>query len=538
MIRVLLAAPDEELIARSGTLLHEAGDVEVARTAGSANTVLHLADRHQDELDVVVLHEELGPLPVLDLARDLNHRYPQLGVVLLTSDTSTDLLRSAMSAGVRAVVALPLSLTELQAAILEAFEWAQTVQTRLATAGEARRVDRMRGRLLAIAGSKGGVGTTMLAVQLALELQRQDPDRSVCLVDLDLQTGDVRAYLDLAHRRSITDLIEVASELTTGHISDATFTHPTGLRVLLPPVYGEDAEDLDGTTAARILGGIRARFDTVIVDLGAVNTEASAVAAELADEVLVVCTPDVVSLRGANRLIRLWQRLRVREAGIRCVLNRASRDREVQPSLAERVVGAPFVDTAVPDRIGDVETAINTGMPERVDGAVRASVERLAGELVAGPEPRREPVASEDEATLADRVTADTAGSLSAEFIAVILPVAVVVLTLWQFVLAGYTLVLATNAANEAAHVLALEGADDHERIEEAARSRTHGHWRRELVVAPLADDAEEVSVSIAVPILMPGMSSPWQVRTSAAAVRESSAPPRGTAGLAWEDGP
>lgn len=521
MIQVLVASPDPDVVSRAQALLGEAGDVEVVSSTDTAADVTRALSADDSELDVVVLHEDLGPLPVLDLARDLNHRFPQVGVVLLARDPSMELMRSAMSAGIRSVVPLPLALTDLHGAVVEANEWAQTVQARLATAGEGATTRGLRGRVIAMAGGKGGVGTTTVAVQLALEAKRRDPDQSVCLVDLDLQTGDVRAYLDLAHRRSITDLIEVASELTTSHFADAMFTHPSGVRVLLPPVNGEDAEDLDGATTARILGGIRARFDTVILDCGSVMSVASAVATELADDVLLLCAPDVVSLRGANRMLRMWERLSVRDTGIHVLINRASRDREIQPSLAEKVVAAPVLDTVIPDRTQDVESATNTGDPSRLDGPIRAAVEDLAAELMdqMSKPSEGDGVAAGRERDLARRVTSD-AGGISLEFLGILLPLAAVLLGVWQFILAGYTVMLVNHGASEAARVLAVHG-DDHDALLEAARSDLHGHWRREITVGI---DGDAVRASIPVPILMPGVSSPWRISTSAGAVREPSA--------------
>lgn len=520
MIRVLLATPDPKLTASSSTLLSEATDLEVVATAAHATAVMDALSSSDLNVDVAIVHEGLGPLPVLDLARDVNHRFPHVGVVLLSSDPSIDVLRAAMSAGIRSVTRLPLTFAELSAAIVDANEWSQAVREQFASVGEVQRTDRSRGRVVAVAGSKGGVGTTTVALQLALEVQRRDPDRRVCLVDFDLQTGDVRSYLDVAHRRSVTDLIEVASELTTGHLTDAMFTHPTGLRVLLPPVNGEDAEDLDGGTAARVLGGIRARFDTVVLDVGCTATVATVTAVEVADEVLVVCTPDVVSLRSANRLIGLWRRLQARDGGIHVVLNRTSRDREIQPSLAARVVAAPFLDSSLPERPADVEQATNAGDPARLDGPLRRAMEKLADELAA-------PVASDDgavsgedrEQQLAARIVGEH-GSFAAEFVALILPIAAVLLAAWQFVLAGYTVVLANRAADDAARVLALQGRDQ-EAIEEAAGGNLHGHWLRHLHVEELDDDDVEVEVTIPVPLLIPGMASPWEITTTTGAVLE-----------------
>lgn len=529
MIRVLLATPDRSLTASITTLLREATEFEVRATAGNASEVVDRLTADDVEVDVLVLHEGLGPLPVLDLARDLNHRFPQVGVVLLSSDPSIELLRAAMSAGVRSVTRIPPSFAELSAAIIDADEWGQAVKDRFASTGGQRRVDRARGRLIGVAGSKGGVGTTTVAVQLALEMQRRDPDRRVCLVDLDLQTGDVRGFLDISHRRSITDLIEVATELTTAHLADAMYTHTTGLRVLLPPVNGEDGEDLDGPTTARILGGIRARFDTVVVDLGAVSSVATVTAVELAEEVVLLCTPDVVSLRSANRTLGMWRRLQAREGGVRVLLNRASKDREVQPALAGRVVDAPMLETVIPDRPTDVEQATNTGVPERLDGPVRRGIEKLAaevGDTAAPGDAADDPAAvgpdAARESALAARITGQQ-GSFAAEFIGLILPIAFVLLAAWQFILAGYTVIQANRAADDGARFLAIHGRDQ-DAIDAAAERNLHGHWRRYLEVTELEPGDDEVEVSIPVPMLIPGMRSPWVITTSMGAVIEGMA--------------
>lgn len=531
MIRALLATPDPRLTANARAILEEAGDIEVAAVASHASAVTTILGESERDVHVVVLHEDLGPLPVLDLARDLNHRFPETGVVLLARDPAMDLLRSAMSAGVRSVVRLPLTLAELQLAIIEANEWAQTVQDRLAAAVEQPKAGRLHGRVVAVAGAKGGVGTTTVATQLALQFQRHDPDRRVCLLDLDLQTGDVRAYLDLTHRRSITDLIDVASELTTGHLEDAMFHHGSGLRVLLPPSEGEHAEDLDTTTTARVLGGIRSRFDVVVIDVGAVLTDASATALELADEVVIVCTPDVVSLRGVNRLTHLWERLQIREGGIRAVLNRSDKAREIQPGLAARVVTVPMLDTVLPEDVAGIENATNTGVPDRVEGRLREAIGTLAAEVSGGTQADEEVEEPTAEEALSRRVAAAETGSISAEFAGLILPVSVVLLVVWQAILAGFTTVLANGAAAEAARARTV---DQTVNVQQVTEDYLFGYWHGHVQTTAVGDD---IQVSIPIPMLVPGPASPWTVKTSAGVLPEPSAAAAEPGGAATSSG-
>ena len=61
-------------------------------------------------------------------------------------------------------------------------------------------------KIVAVAGAKGGVGCSTVALHIALAAAGHDSERPVCLAELDLQTGDLRSLLDLQSHRSIADL--------------------------------------------------------------------------------------------------------------------------------------------------------------------------------------------------------------------------------------------------------------------------------------------------------------------------------------------
>lgn len=510
--RTLLALPDGALAADVRAMLGESSAEVVGwvSDAGALGTQV-------DELDpdVVVLHEDVGPAPVLDIAREVSYRFPHVGIVLVVRAETPESLRGAMEAGVRDVVATPLSVDRLTAAVQSAAAWSATVRARMRPSAEAAR-PAFRGRMIAVAGAKGGVGATTLATQLALDLVRRDRDRglSVCLVDLDLQAGDVRAYLDLEHRRSVSDLLPVANELTTRHLEEGLFAHESGLRVLLPPPRGEDADDVTTDAARRILGGIRSRFDLTVVDVGSHLTLGGAVALELADDVLLAVTPDVVSIRAANRSIAMWRRLDIDTDAVRVVVNRADRRREVQPDFISRVVGASVAETTVPDGFEQLEAAVNTGAPERVQPPVRTAIAKLAAELSAGRRPG--PPADEGAPTLEERVAAET-GQVSVETAGLTGIIAVTVLLVWQAVLTGYTFVLGQHAAREGARVMAIAGGDAAQ-IASAAREDLPRAWR---AGAQIDRDGDDVAVSLTVPALVPGLASGARITSTAGVVAE-----------------
>ena len=185
-----------------------------------------------------------------------------------------------MQAGLRDVVALPLSLEGFESSVRAASQWSRAMRDRVT--GEESASGALGGQLVVVAGAKGGVGTTTVALHLGLAAARMAPGRPVCLVDFDLQKGDFRALLDTPYRRSVVDLVDVAHEISVRHLQETLYTHKDGFRVLLAPEEGERGEDVTSGVARNVLSAVKARHALTVVDIGAVTSEATAIAAEMA----------------------------------------------------------------------------------------------------------------------------------------------------------------------------------------------------------------------------------------------------------------
>ena len=518
--RLLIAVADDETARRAAAQAREA-EMEVVDLAGEVDEV-HRALRRLD-VDVVLLHDNFGGTPVLELARDLAGAYPEVGLILLAGDDSPELLRAAMQAGLRDVVSLPLSLESFESSVRAAAQWSRTMRDRVA--GEESAGAALGGQLVAVAGSKGGVGTTTVALHLALAAARMAPGRPVCLVDFDLQKGDFRSLLDTPHRRSVVDLVEVAHEISVRHLQETLYTHKEGFRLLLAPDEGERAEDVDSAVARNVLAAVKARHALTVVDIGAVATEATAIAAEMANLVVVVTTPDVLALRGVRRMRDLWKRLSVREdEDVRIVLNRASRRREIQPDLARKVVGDSMAQTTIPADFNAFEAAVNTGAPSRLeDNKLRGAYEALANELDIVPHAENEPREEEPRGLLA-RLGGER-GQSTAEFLGLFPIVLIVFFGLWQIAITGFTYVLAGHAANEGARALAVDPGDGKDpAYRDAAREELPKGWRPAAEIHERGDVT--VSVSLKVPVLIPAFRSPLRVETTADTSVESESLP------------
>ncbi|MFI0351593.1 CpaE family protein [Actinomadura sp. 9N407] len=402
-VQVLIGTGDPALAAQLRTQIAELADIHVVGVEADSDSVLGMVGSH-DELDIVLLDDDLGPNSGLHLVREIAMRRPHVAAVLLNDQLDEEVLARALEAGARGVLGRTPSLDELSSRLLAVAEWSRGVRRWLGTSDVGGpEVGGRRGRILAVAGAKGGTGTTTIAVQLALAGVRAGS--SVCLVDMDLQTGDVGTYLDLVHRRSIADLVSVSNEITGAMLADVLFVHEAGPHVLLAPQEGEKAEDVTSSAARQIMGVLRSRYDIVIVDCGAFMTEGSVTAIEAADRAIITVTPDLPCLRAAKRLGQLWKRLRVRkQEDIAVVLTRQSRKDEIQPDFAARILGMTPLKTTVPPAFRALEKAINNGAPLRVDhDGFRRAMSQLGAELGILPataiQPRGAPKRAKAEAT-------------------------------------------------------------------------------------------------------------------------------------------
>ncbi|MGW0768305.1 AAA family ATPase [Streptomyces sp. NPDC002676] len=382
--RILPAGADPDAVRSLVTLLSQLPDAEPQPPLGDSTQLVdalaRLATESVDELpEVVVVHERIGPVPALELIREVALRFPAVGVILVTTDASPGLFAAAMDSGARGLVALPLSYDELASRVQAVAQWSSGVRRHLGHGADV--FGGTGGTVVTVSGAKGGVGATLVAIQLALAAQASG--RSTALVDLDLQTGDIASYLDVQFRRSVVDLAAI-TDISPRVLADAVFRHDTGLALLLAPAEGERGEEVSDRAARQIVSALRSRYEVVVVDCGAQLGGAGAAAVEMADTALLVATPDVIAVRAAKRTVRMWDRLQIRKAEeTTVVVNRHSRGTEIQPALVQRITGTAMARTAVPAAFKELQGVVDAGRLHELDGksTVRQALWTLAGEL-------------------------------------------------------------------------------------------------------------------------------------------------------------
>ncbi|MEW6322851.1 MAG: AAA family ATPase [Acidobacteriota bacterium] len=210
-------------------------------------------------------------------------------------------------------------------------------------------------------GTKGGTGTTTLAVNCAADLRRLT-GRPTIVVDLKAGPGDVAVFLGLRPRLTMLDLMDQLPWLDRQLVQRFVAEHDCGLQVLAAAdEFGRpaprDAEAVE--QALRLLSGT---YAYVVVDAGATLNACAAAALHAADHVLLVANPDVPCLRNLQRLIDAVRLAGVVSERVKVVLNRASEHGVLAVGQIERVLGRA-IDFSVPSDYRTVAAAINTGVP-------------------------------------------------------------------------------------------------------------------------------------------------------------------------------
>ncbi len=210
-------------------------------------------------------------------------------------------------------------------------------------------------------GTKGGTGTTTLAVNCAADISRIT-NRSTIIVDLKNGPGDVALFLGLRPRHSVLTALDHLAWLDPSTYSRYVIEHDCGLHVLAAgDEYGRPGVR-DADAVEQTLRALDSIYDYVILDVGTSLMMPAASALQLSDKVLLVANPDVPCLRNLQRLLDAVKTAGVPGERLQIVLNRASEFGVMSTPQIERVLGFS-VSFSVNSDYRTVASAVNSGVP-------------------------------------------------------------------------------------------------------------------------------------------------------------------------------
>jgi pilus assembly protein CpaE len=215
--------------------------------------------------------------------------------------------------------------------------------------------------VIAFLGTKGGTGTTTMAVNCAADIHRLSR-RSTLILDAKQGPGDVAVFLGLRPRYSIVEFIDQVGWSDRALASRYIAEHDSGLHVLGASDGFGRPSSRDAEALERSLDCLASLYDFVVVDAGSTLTSSAVTALAAADLVVLVANPDLPCLRNLQRLTDALRLAGVVPERIRVLLNRTSDDGVLPLTQIEKVVRRPM-DFRIVSDYRTVAAAVNTGVP-------------------------------------------------------------------------------------------------------------------------------------------------------------------------------
>jgi pilus assembly protein CpaE len=217
------------------------------------------------------------------------------------------------------------------------------------------------GRVLTVFGSKGGTGKSVVAINLAVALAKQTT-RPVVVVDANLQFGDAAIMLQLRPEHTIAEAVLAGDRLDGDMLGDLLLHHkPSGLLVLAAPSDPVTVDKIGRTDLLNIFSLLRERCAYVVVDTSPQIEEATLVALEAADEILMVTNLDVMSLKNSRLGLQTLDALEIPRTKVRLVLNCSNAQTGLTRADTERAMQMK-IDTTLPSE-PSVAESVNRGVP-------------------------------------------------------------------------------------------------------------------------------------------------------------------------------
>ena len=388
-IQIVIIDKEKDNIEKISSLIKDISSVEIIQTS---TTFRDLEILLEDRIVTVVL---IGPSFALDdlekLLKTNSNGLRFVKVVLLTKETTTELLRKAIKLNIHDVLEFPFSygvFCDSMDRVVDSFT--ELSIEKLGIKKDAGEIYQETSKKIVVFGTKGGSGKSFVATNLAIDLLDNKKNR-VVLFDLNYQFGDVAIMLDLYPRHTIYDIASVIDQLDEEMLSDFLTIHNSGMKVLPAPIDPTQNESISVEMTKKIVEMLSKISDFVIIDTPSGFSDSVLALLDEMDYICMVAGMDVPSIKNLKIILQVLDQLKFPKEKIIIILNRADSKvgitlDEIEDTLKRKV------DITIPSN-KIVPLTVNRGIPiilEAPNSGVSRSIKKLSSLLQANLEKSKE----------------------------------------------------------------------------------------------------------------------------------------------------
>lgn len=377
-IKVIIADDVKETRDNIRTLLSFDNRLEVVGEAVNGEEAVLIAKEARP--DIILMDINMPVKDGIKATEEITLEVPETTIVIMSVQTEQEYLKKAMTAGARDYITKPFTGEELVSAIVKTYYLESKRNQNKIISTEKEEV---KSKIISIFSTKGGVGKTTIATNLAVTLARQTKKR-VALLDLDLLFGDVAIHLNVSIKSTISELIKEIHILDQELMNDYMVTHFSGVRVLPAPVKPEYAEYVTAQHIEKIIKVLKEDYHYIVIDTAQNFSETTLAALDASDVVLFVSTMDLPTIKNVKAGLEVMESLRYSDSKVKIVLNKASEQFGISYKDFEETVKSNIWGS-IPEDNFTVINSVNKGFPfviTRAESKVAKSIYDIGERLI------------------------------------------------------------------------------------------------------------------------------------------------------------
>ena len=365
-IRVLIVDDIPETRENVKKLLYFEQDVEIVGMGSNGREGVELAVKLQP--DIVLMDINMPEMDGIAASESISRQVPVAQVVMMSVQGESDYLRRSMLAGAREFLIKPFSGDELINSIHRVYQFSAATRRAMpaappptATPATPPSPPPRAGKVIAVFGTKGGSGSSTLAVNLAVALREETRER-VALIDGSFEFGDIGVLLNLPGSRTISEVTGENTEIDEELLDGLMPAHSSGVKILLAPARPELAGLIKVDHLKQILDILTKTYAYTVIDLWKSFQESTICFLDTSDLIVLVAMTDIPSIKNAKLFFELTEQLGYRSDKVFLILNKEDGRNGISPKDIEASIKHP-VGAMVPKDERTTLLAANRGLP-------------------------------------------------------------------------------------------------------------------------------------------------------------------------------
>ncbi|MCE5285676.1 MAG: response regulator [Pelosinus sp.] len=350
-IKVLLVDGIEDTRKSICKLAEFQPDITIVAEAGTAIEAVLLA--RQFVPDVILMDVNLPDEDGAIAAAQIHAEMPQIAIILMSVQNEQECLQHSLAAGIKAFLPKPFTGEELIIAITNVLNEKYVKKTDSLLQEKPCKV-------ISVFSTKGGIGKTTIAANLAVALAAKS--NSVGVIDADLHFGDMALFLDLLPRVTIADLAS-RTEINPEAVAQYLTPYKDGdVKVLTAPVHPEQAELITAAKAKEIIKNMRDMFQYVIIDTAPLLNDVMLSILTASDIILIISSLDLPAIKNVKLCLEMMESQKYSHDKVKVILNRANSECGMDLHEVKEILQCDLL-AALPSDGKVVVSSVNKGIP-------------------------------------------------------------------------------------------------------------------------------------------------------------------------------